>query len=73
MNKKLIELIIMIILIAVLGKGLVFGLGLGIVVSIGKVVANKFGATNKQIEEPFSSVGLGAIAGLIVSLVRFIL
>lgn len=73
MNKKLIELIIMIILVAVFSKGIFFGLTLGIAVSLLKVIANKFLEPSKQLEDPFASIGIGSLAGLFVSLVSFIL
>ena len=73
MNKKLIELIIMIILVAVFGEGILFGLIAGTIVCILKLVANKFLEPSKQLESPFASIGIGSLAGLVVSLVSFIL
>jgi len=71
--KKLIELTAVTLLAVILSKGLFFGIFAGIIIWIAKLAYNNFMPESKKIEAPFHSVGIGALAGLLASLVNMLL
>lgn len=70
---KLIEFVLMAIFIALTGKGLLFGITLGILVGVIKLIANLALEPSKQIESPLSSIAIGGLSGLMVVLISAIL
>ena len=73
MSKKLIEFALMLLLIAFLSKGIMFSLLLGMAASIFKIVWNRLTPLAKNFDRPFESVGIAALAGLVVNLAKLIL
>lgn len=71
--KKIIEFLALAIFIAFMGKGVMFGLLTGMVVAVCKKIYNMISSYEQQIESPFESVGIGALAGLAVSLIKMII
>lgn len=73
MNKRLIEFIAVAIFIAIFSKGIFFGVLTGICVSVIKKAWNQFTPIEKHFSSPFESVGIAALASVIVSLVKILL
>lgn len=73
MNKKLIEFIAVAIFIAIFSKGIFFGVLTGVAVAVIKKAWNRFSPLHLKFESPFESVGIAAIASLVVSLVKILL
>lgn len=72
MNKRLIEFIAVAIFVAIFSKGLFFGILTGVCVAVLKKAWNQFTPIEKHFSSPFESVGIAALASLIVSLLKIL-
>ncbi|MDX5478421.1 MAG: hypothetical protein LPJ98_08175 [Cyclobacteriaceae bacterium] len=73
MKERLIEFGILAVIIAVFMGGLFSGVAVGIAAAILKTIYNKLVGPEKALPSPFSSVGIGALAGLAVTVVKWII
>lgn len=72
MNKRIAEIALMILVLAIFAQGLFVGVLLGFAVAITKKIFNKFTSADKHFVSPYDSVANGAAAGLILFLFKLV-
>tara|TARA_R110000772_G_scaffold125747_6_gene232609 strand:- start:3075 stop:3302 length:228 start_codon:yes stop_codon:yes gene_type:complete len=72
-KERVIEFILLFVLLLLVGKGVLTGVLVGVFFSVVKRVVNIFAEPEKRFASPFESVGLGALAGALSSIINFIL
>jgi uncharacterized membrane protein len=73
MKNRIIEILIILAITLLLGKGLLFATIAGLVLSIIKLIYNKIVTADLQARTPFESAANGAVAGLIALLINILI
>ena len=72
-KERIIEFVLLTALLLLIGKGILTGVLVGVFFSVLKKVLNIFVDPEKRFASPFESVGLGALAGALSSIISAII